>query len=97
MKFASGNEETKKYIIEANGTGVAFLDYDADGRQDLFLVNGSRLEGFRNADAPTNHLYRNQGGGQFRDVTREAGMARSGWGNGVCIGDIDNDGFEDST
>jgi enediyne biosynthesis protein E4 len=95
MKFTSGNEETKKFIIEANGTGVAFLDYDGDGKQDLFLVNGSRLEGFREGEAPTNHLYRNQGGGKFRDVTRETGMARSGWGNGACIGDIDNDGFED--
>jgi len=47
MRFTSGNEQTKKYIIEANGTGVAFLDYDNDGRQDIFLVNGSRLEGFR--------------------------------------------------
>ena len=94
-RFTSGSEETKKYIIEANGTGVAFIDYDRDGRQDVFLVNGSRLQGFGNAAAPTNHLYRNQGNGKFQDVTRESGMARSGWGNGVCVGDIDNDGFED--
>ncbi len=95
MRFTSGNEQSKKYIIEANGTGVAFLDYDHDGRQDIFLVNGSRLERIRDADPPTNHLYHNEGNGQFRDVTRESGMARSGWGNGVCIGDIDNDGFDD--
>ena len=63
----------KRYIIEANGTGVAFLDYDGDGRQDMFLVNGSQLEGFGDAGAPTNHLYRNLGDGQFRDVTRESG------------------------
>jgi hypothetical protein len=95
MKFASGNEESKKYIIEANGTGVAFLDYDNDGRLDTFLVNGSRLEGFAEGNAPTNHLYRNIGGGHFEDVTRAAGMARSGWGTGVCAGDFDNDGFLD--
>ncbi len=95
MRFTSGNEHTKKYIVEANGTGVAFIDYDSDGRQDIFLVNGSRLEGFSKGDAPTSRLYRNEGGGKFRDVTREAGMARSGWGNGVCAGDIDNDGFDD--
>src|SRR5262245_52646660 len=45
MRFASGNETSKKYIIEANGTGVAFVDYDNDGKLDLFMVNGSRLEG----------------------------------------------------
>ena len=95
MRFTSGSEQLKKYIIEANGTGVAFIDYDRDGRQDIFLVNGSRLEGFRDAEAPTNHLYRNEGGGRFRDVTRESGMARAGWGNGVCVADIDNDGFEE--
>jgi hypothetical protein len=95
MKFTSGNDESKKYIIEANGTGVAFFDYDGDGRQDIFVVNGSRLEGFPSGQAPTNHLYRNQGAGKFRDVTGESGMARSGWGSGVCAGDIDNDGRED--
>jgi hypothetical protein len=95
MRFASGSEVSKKYILEANGSGVAFLDYDNDGLQDLFLVNGSRLEGFPDGQAPTSHLYRNQGGGKFRDVSREAGVARAGWGNGVCIGDIDNDGHED--
>jgi len=59
MRFASGNETSKKYIIEANGTGVAFVDYDNDGRLDLFMVNGSRLEGYGDGQAPTNHLYRN--------------------------------------
>ena len=95
MSFTSGDERSKKYIIEANGTGVAFLDYDNDGRQDIFLVNGSRLEGFRNGQAPTNHLYRNTGGGRFEDVTLVAGLAHSGWGNGVCVADFDNDGFDD--
>src|SRR5947207_171103 len=46
MSFTSGGEQSKKYIIEANGTGVAFVDYDNDNLVDLFLVNGSRLEGF---------------------------------------------------
>jgi enediyne biosynthesis protein E4 len=64
MRFTSGNEQSKKYIIEANGSGVAFLDYDRDGRQDIFLVNGSRLEGFPQGEAPTNHLYRNEGDGR---------------------------------
>ena len=88
MRFTSGNDESKKYIIEANGTGVAFFDYDGDGRQDIFLVNGSRLEGFRDHEAPANHLYRNQGNGKFRDVTFEAESCWSGCqGNRVCTGE----------
>src|SRR5689334_11635805 len=95
MEFVSGNEQSKKYIIEANGTGVAFIDYDRDGRQDLFLVNGSKLEGFQDAKSPSNHLYRNEGHGRFLDVTSETGMTRSGWGSGVCVGDVANSGFDD--
>lgn len=91
MRFASGNETKKKYIIEANGTGVAFIDYDNDGRLDLFMVNGSRLEGYGDGLAPTNHLYRNIGAQGFQDVTKKSGLARSGWGSGVCAGDVDND------
>ena len=59
------------------------------------MVNGSRLEGFPKGQEPSNHLYRNQGNGVFKDVTREAGLLRSGWGQGVCAGDFDNDGFTD--
>jgi hypothetical protein len=94
-RFASGNETSKKYIIEANGTGVAFIDYDNDGRLDLFMVNGSSLEGYSDGQAPTNHLYRNTGVRGFEDVTKKSGLARSGWGSGVCAGDVDNDGYLD--
>jgi enediyne biosynthesis protein E4 len=93
MTFTSGNEKTKKYIIEANGTGVAFTDYDNDGWLDIFLVNGSALE--EAGRAATSKLYRNTRDGKFKDVTDEAKAGRTGWGNGVCAGDIDNDGFED--
>ncbi|MEO8051942.1 MAG: VCBS repeat-containing protein, partial [Acidobacteriota bacterium] len=95
MRFTSGGEASKKYITETNGSGVAFTDYNNDGREDVFLINGSRLEGFAGNTAPTNHLYRNDGAGKFTDVTKEAGLAHSGWGNGVCVGDVDNDGLED--
>lgn len=95
VKFTSGNENSKKYIIEANGTGVAFIDYNNDGWPDIFLVNGSRLEGFPEGQAPANHLFRNDGNGRFSDVTRAANLAHSGWGSGVCVGDFDNDGFDD--
>ncbi len=92
MKFVYGNEKKKKYVIEANGSGVAFLDYDNDGLLDAFLVNGTRLEGNPPGDIPTNHLYRNTGQGHFEDVSHKAGIDRTGWGNGVCAGDVDNDG-----
>src|SRR5947208_5892895 len=95
MRFTFGGETAKKYIVEANGTGVAFVDYDNDGRLDIFLVNGSRLEGYGDGEAPTNHLYRNTGVNGFVDVTRKAGLARAGWGSGVCAGDVDNDGHLD--
>lgn len=90
-----GGLETKKYIIETTGTGVAILDYDNDGWPDLFFVNGTTLEGSRDHTVPTNHLYRNNHDGTFTDVTVQAGLNATGWGQGVCVGDYDNDGWED--
>lgn len=97
LKFAYtyGNPVAKKYVIEANGAGTAFLDYDNDGLLDLFLVNGSRLQAAAAPATATNRLYRNLGRGKFADVTAQSGMGRSGWGNGVCAGDADNDGHID--
>src|SRR5438105_4711121 len=90
-----GGEKTKKYIIETTGTGVAIFDYDNDGWPDIFIVNGTKLEGFPNGKAPTSHLYHNNHDGTFTDVTEKAGLTHTGWGQGVCVGDYDNDGFED--
>jgi len=90
-----GGEHVKKYIIESTGSGVAFLDYDNDGYPDIFLVNGATLEGFPKGQEPTSHLYRNNHDGTFTDVTQKAGVALSGWGQGVCAGDYDNDGHTD--
>jgi enediyne biosynthesis protein E4 len=95
MQDIFGGIETKKYIIETTGTGVAIFDYDNDGWPDIFLVNGTRLEGIPKGDAPSNHLYRNNHDGTFTDVTAQAGLTASGWGQGVCVGDYDNDGWED--
>jgi enediyne biosynthesis protein E4 len=90
-----GGRETNKYLLETTGCGVALLDYDGDGRLDVFLVNGTTLEGFPPGKEPTNHLYRNKGDGTFEDVTKKAGLAESGWGQGACAGDYDNDGHVD--
>jgi hypothetical protein len=90
-----GGKDTKKYIIETTGTGAAIFDYDNDGWPDIFLVNGTRLEGFPAGQGPTNHLYRNNHDGTFADVTVKAGLNVTGWGQGVCVGDYDNDGWED--
>jgi enediyne biosynthesis protein E4 len=94
-KTIFGGEHKNKYLLETTGCGVAFYDYDNDGWLDIFLVNGTKLEGFPTGQEPTCHLFKNNRDGTFTDVTIKAGLARSGWGQGVCIGDYDNDGFED--
>ncbi len=94
-KTIFGGVQKNKYLLETTGCGVAFYDYDNDGWLDIFLVNGWRLEGFPPGQEPTCHLYKNNRDGTFTDVTVRAGLARSGWGQGVCIGDYDNDGFDD--
>ena len=88
-----GGVESKKYIMEANGCGCAFIDYDNDGWIDIFLLSGTRLDG----DPPeaTNRLYKNNRDGTFTDVTEKAGLRAVGWANGVCVGDYNNDGFDD--
>jgi len=90
-----GGEHKNKYLLETTGCGVAFYDYDNDGWLDIFLVNGTRLEGFPAGSEPTSHLFRNNRDGTFTDVTLKAGVAHSGWGQGCCIGDFDNDGWDD--
>ena len=88
-----GGVQSKKYILETNGCGVAFLDYDNDGWIDIFLGGGSRLEGH---PGPTSiRLYRNNRNGTFTDVTHQAGLDRIAWVSGVCVGDYNNDGHED--
>jgi enediyne biosynthesis protein E4 len=90
-----GGNNTSTYILESTGTGVAIFDYDNDGWPDIFFVNGTTLTGFPAESAPTNHLYHNDHDGTFTDVTASAGLSATGWGQGVCVGDYDNDGWED--
>src|SRR5208283_1879877 len=94
-KTIFGGEHKNKYLLETTGCGIAFYDYDNDGWLDIFLVNGTRLEGFPAGQLPTNRLFKNNRDGTFTDVTVKAGLEHSGWGQGVCIGDYDNDGYED--
>jgi enediyne biosynthesis protein E4 len=94
-KTIFGGEHKNKYLLETTGCGVAFYDYDNDGWLDIFLVNGTRLEGFPAGSGPTSHLFRNNRDGTFTDVTLKAGVAHSGWGQGCCVGDYDNDGWDD--
>jgi hypothetical protein len=86
---------TKDYILESNGNGAAFFDFDNDGDMDVLLANGSTLERLAAGGSPMLALYRNDGGGRFTDVTTPVGLTKRGWGSGVCIADYDNDGFSD--
>src|SRR6202790_2373212 len=88
-----GSTEETKYLVEATGCGCAFIDYDADGWMDIFVLSGTRLDGA--PPGTTNRLYRNNRDGTFTDVTEKAGLHSVGWACGVCIGDYNNDGFDD--
>lgn len=91
-----GDEKKNRYLLETTGSGVAFIDYDNDGWQDLFFVNGTRLDSLpKGAAAPTNRLFRNRGDGTFEDVTSKAGVTRTNWGQSVSVGDFNNDGHDD--
>ena len=94
-KTVYGDEHKNKYLLETTGCGVAWFDFDNDGWLDIFFVNGTRLNGFPKGQEPTTHLYKNNRNGTFTDVTKQSGLAKTGWGQSVCIGDYDNDGFED--
>ena len=86
--FPNGGDRSKQFIIETTGSGAAFIDYDNDGRLDVFLLSGP---------GGHNRLYHNEGGGRFVDVTGRMGLsvASDVWSQGVCAGDYDNDGYTD--
>jgi hypothetical protein len=90
-----GGRDRNRYLLETTGCGVALIDIDNDGWLDVFLVNGTTLEGFPQGSTPTAHLYRNRRDGTFEDVTAKAGLVQHGWGQAACAGDYDQDGFDD--
>ncbi len=94
-KTIYGDEHKNRFLLETTGCGVAFYDYDHDDWLDIFLVNGTRLEGFAKGQEPISRLFKNNRDGTFTDVTAKTGMTRSGWGQGCCVGDYDNDGLDD--
>ncbi len=88
-----GEPDSFTYIFESMASGCAFIDYDNDGWMDIFILGGRRLK-----DTPpnaSNRLYKNNRDGTFSDVTAKAGLLDTGWAQGVCVGDYNNDGFED--
>ncbi|SRR6266496_851513 len=88
-----GRSDSKNYILEATGCGCAFIDYDNDGWMDIFILSGSRID--KTPAEATNRLYKNNRDGTFTDVTDKAGLRDTGWASSVCVGDYNNDGFED--
>src|ERR1700761_243851 len=96
-KTIYGDEHRNRFLLETTGCGVAFYDFDHDDWLDLFLVNGTRLDAasLPKGAAPISRLFKNNRDGTFTDITAKSGMTRSGWGQGCCIGDYDNDGLDD--
>jgi hypothetical protein len=95
VRNVNGGIESKHYILESTGSGVAIIDYDNDGWPDIFLVNGQALTPEDHGPPATSHLLHNNHDGTFSDVTEQAGLTSQGWGQGACVGDYDNDGYDD--
>jgi enediyne biosynthesis protein E4 len=91
----SGSATDKQFLLEEMGAGVALFDYDNDGWLDIFLVNGTSFDPTLKDRKPTSFLFHNNRDGTFSEVTEKTGLTHSGWGQGCCVGDYDNDGFED--
>jgi hypothetical protein len=92
---AWGGSAAKPHLLESGGNGVALCDLDGDAFLDVFVTSGWRLEGGRAVEKPGCRLYRNQGGGTFKDVTAAAGLTDDSWQTGVAVGDYDGDGRPD--
>jgi hypothetical protein len=93
-KIVNG-DKLSEYLIDVNGQGACFLDYNNDGFQDIFLVNGTSRKLEAAGQHPHDYLLRNNGNGTFTDVTRQAHLGDSGWHSGCAVGDYNNDGYLD--
>ena len=94
MKLVNG-DKTTEYLVDVNGLGACFLDYNNDGFQDIFLVNGTSRMSEAAGLRPHDYLLRNNGDGTFTDVTEQAHLGDSGWHSGCAVADYNNDGFPD--
>ena len=97
-----GGVERKRFIIETNGAGVAWIDLDADGWVDAVVLGGTRLAAGTRHDDPaiarvgsTTRVYHNRRDGTFADITDRSGLGRTAWASSICAGDYDNDGAVD--
>jgi hypothetical protein len=88
-------DEVTEYLIDVNGEGAAFFDYDNDRDLDIYLANGSSRQSIRSGKPPHDYLLQNNGDGTFKDVTAVARLGDTEWSSGVAVGDIDNDGYLD--
>jgi len=94
-KNVFGGQDRKDYILETTGNGVAIFDFDGDGRNDVFIANGTRLQTASTGTRILPQLYHNLGNGRFEEIGKQAGFTKTGWAQGVCVGDYDNDGLPD--
>jgi len=95
ITFKHISSPEKKYIVESMSGGVALLDYDNDGYEDIYFVNSLTVDLVKSKGKTKSALYHNNGDGTFTDVTDKAGVGDVGWGMGVAVGDYNNDGFDD--
>ena len=95
IDFTHPHSPEKKYILESVSGGVALFDYNRDGRLDIYLVSSLTVATARQPELARGALYKNLGDRRFVDVAEEAGVALAGWGVGVCVADVDGDGFQD--
>jgi hypothetical protein len=95
ITFTHAVAPEKKYILESMSGGVALIDFDRDGRLDIYLVNAPTVATAGAPRSARSELWRNNGDGTYADVTEKAGVGYPGWGMGVAVGDYDNDGLDD--